>query len=326
MNKYIYLVSLLLLVLPYRLLASEVSAFGAGNLNSSSPYGLSSDEKIIYSNKVALKKIKAKFFVLKNQIDSLQERIDGLQTVIEGMGQLSSKNKASIHQLTKKISLINTNEEKYQLNTNNNINQNLQSIKDINQTLSNTKSTVNDINTSFVTKTRLNLLINKVNTNYATKHQLQQLANDINNFKSLMLKMLKNQHQANTSNKLSNMKNSMIYTDAYNFFIKHQYAKASKYYLYLVKKNYMAATSNYMLGEINYFNKNYANAIAFYKASALLYNKSKFMPTLMLHTALSMSKTGDIAGAKKFLRVLIAKYPSSKEALKAKNSLKLLKS
>lgn len=87
----------------------------------------------------------------------------------------------------------------------------------------------------------------------------------------------------------------------------------------------MAATANYMLGEIYYLKHNYADALAYYKASALLYSKSKFMPTLMFHTAMSMIKTGDSAGAKKFLTALITKYPSSKEASKAKANLKLLK-
>jgi len=325
MRKYIYIVGLMVLVLPYRLMASEISAFGAGNLNSSSPYGLSNDEKVIYSNKIALKQIEAKFFVLKNQIDSLQERIDGLQTVVEGIGQTSHNNRISISRLSEQVSTIVANENKYQLNINNSLNQNQANIKDVNKTLSQVSLLLSDINSSFATKIELNLLINKINNNYATKQQLQQLVKDVNNFKFLMLKMLKNQHKQKARSKLSGMRNSLVYKDAYSFYLKHQYRQASKYYRHLIKANYMSATSNYMLGEINYLTHNYASAIAYYKASALLYNKSKFMPNLMLHTALSMSKTGDIAGAKKFLTALIAKYPLSKEALRAKKSLKLLK-
>jgi len=193
----------------------------------------------------------------------------------------------------------------------------------VNKTLSQVSLLLSDINSSFVTKTELNLLINKINNNYATKQQLRQLVKDVNNFKFLMLKMLK--HKQKAKSKLSSMRNSLVYKDAYSFYLKHQYRQASKYYRHLIKANYMPATSNYMLGEINYLTHNYASALAYYKASALLYSKSKFMPNLMLHTALSMSKTGDIAGAKKFLTALIAKYPSSKEALRAKSSLKLLK-
>ncbi len=325
MRKYIYAVCLIVLVLPYRLMASEISAFGAGNLNSSSPYGLSDDEKVIYSNKIALKQIEDKVFILKSQIDSLQERIDGLQTVVEGIGQATHNNRVSISRLSKQVSTIVANENKYQLNINNSLNQNQANIKDVNKTLSQVSLLLSDINSSFATKAEVNLLINKINNNYATKQQLQHLINDVNNFKFLILKILKNQHKQKARSKLSGMRNSLVYKDAYSFYLKHQYRQASKYYRHLIKANYMSATSNYMLGEINYLTHNYASAIAYYKASALLYNKSKFMPNLMLHTALSMSKTGDIAGAKKFLTALIAKYPLSKEALRAKKSLKLLK-
>ncbi len=325
MRKYIYIICLIVLSVPYRLVASEISAFGAGNLNSSSPYGLSNDEKVIYSNKIALKQIKNKVFILKSQIDSLQERIDGLQTVVEGIGQASHKNRVSISRLSKQVSIMIANQNKYQLNINNSLNQDQANIKDVNKTLSQVSLLLSDINSSFATKTEVNLLINKINNNYATKQQLRQLVKDVNSFKFLMLKMLKNQHKQKARSKLLGLRNNLVYKDAYSFYLKHQYRQASKYYRHLIKANYMPATSNYMLGEINYLTHNYASALAYYKASALLYNKSKFMPNLMLHTALSMSKTGDIAGAKKFLTALIAKYPSSKEASRAKSILKLLK-
>jgi TolA-binding protein len=68
---------------------------------------------------------------------------------------------------------------------------------------------------------------------------------------------------------------------------------------------------------MNYRRKNYANAISYYKKSSSLYSKASYMPTLMLHTAVSMSKTGDKQHANAFFKAVVAKYPNSVEAKEA---------
>jgi len=76
-----------------------------------------------------------------------------------------------------------------------------------------------------------------------------------------------------------------------------------------------------MIGEMKYRRKNYSEAIAYFKKSASLYAQASYMPTLMLHTAISMDKTGDKKNAKAFFKGLIVKYPSSSEAVEAKKYL-----
>jgi TolA-binding protein len=51
------------------------------------------------------------------------------------------------------------------------------------------------------------------------------------------------------------------------------------------------------------------------------YKKASYMPTLMLHTAVAMKKTGDTKNANMFFNALIQKYPNSKEAKSAKKYL-----
>ena len=78
------------------------------------------------------------------------------------------------------------------------------------------------------------------------------------------------------------------------------------------------------MGEICYYKKDYSCAIEYYKKSASLYSKSSFMPTLMLHTAISLEKIGEKKKAKLFYQNLIKKYPKSKAASLAKKRLKNL--
>jgi TolA-binding protein len=76
-----------------------------------------------------------------------------------------------------------------------------------------------------------------------------------------------------------------------------------------------------MIGEMNFKRKNYAKAITYFKISSSLYSKASYMPTLMLHTAISMDNTGDKTHANSFYKAIVGKYPSSNEAKEAKKLL-----
>jgi TolA-binding protein len=80
-----------------------------------------------------------------------------------------------------------------------------------------------------------------------------------------------------------------------------------------------------MVGEIEYYRKNYADSIAYFKKSATLNSKAGYMPVLMLHTATSMEKIGDIKNAKVFYDAIVTQYPDSEYAKTAKSKLSSLK-
>ena len=80
-----------------------------------------------------------------------------------------------------------------------------------------------------------------------------------------------------------------------------------------------------MIGEIEYYRKNYADAIAYFKKSATLHSKAGYMPVLMLHTAASMEKIGDVKNAKVFYDAIITQYPESEHAKSAKSKLNSIK-
>lgn len=306
MNRII-LVVFFATIVPFNLISAEPSAFGAGNLDTPEPYGLTPSEKVILQNKDKLKKVVVKSNNQANEVDSLRERIDGLQTIIEGLSRKSQENKLALKNLDEKNTqeLISSNEYEKRLSE---ISQaNSLDIKDM-------KLAIYELTT----------LLNTVNTAYVSKDEFNTLVNDFNKFKELVSKELKKGFKPKKS-KLDNLSNAEVEKLAKENYNKKYYTKSIEYYSHLIKKNYRPARAHYMLGEIKYYRKNYADAIAYFKKSASLYSKASYMPVLMLHTAVSMDKTGDKKNAKTFYKGVIAKYPNSKEAKMAKSNLSKIK-
>lgn len=69
-----------LLVLSTFLSAYEPSVYGAGDIDSASPYGLTKTEKAVLENKKTIQ-------MLYNKITEQQRKIDGLTTIIEGQNR-----------------------------------------------------------------------------------------------------------------------------------------------------------------------------------------------------------------------------------------------
>ena len=67
-------------VLASTLYAYEPSVYGAGDINSASPYGLTSTEQAILDNKKTLQ-------TLFNKLNEQQRKIDGLTSIIEGQNR-----------------------------------------------------------------------------------------------------------------------------------------------------------------------------------------------------------------------------------------------
>jgi len=124
-----------------------------------------------------------------------------------------------------------------------------------------------------------------------------------------------------SSSKSKKLTSSELYTKAIKAFRKHRYADAEALFLELLNKKYRPARVNFYLGEANYYQRKYKDAIVFYKKSIELYDKASYIPTLLLHTGISFKKIGDTENAEKIFNALIANYPKSKEAKIAKKYL-----
>jgi len=127
-----------------------------------------------------------------------------------------------------------------------------------------------------------------------------------------------------TDNALSAKAPSKLYSEGVRLFVKQAYDEAAKRFTLTAQKGYKPAASNYYLGEIAYYTKKYDDAIFYYKKSAGLYDKAGYMDVLLLHTAISLERTGNKKQAKLFYENVVESYPGKKAAAIAKRRLKKL--
>ena len=111
------------------------------------------------------------------------------------------------------------------------------------------------------------------------------------------------------------------YNSARELFRNQKFSKAIVKFKKLEKKKFKQALVFYYLGECNYYLKRYKQSIKYYKESVRVNDKASYLPTLLLHTAISNDslKRRDIA--KKFYNSLILSFPKSKEAKIARQKL-----
>lgn len=298
---------LLLVYFPLSLLGAEPSAFGAGDLSSPNPYGLTSSETVVLETKKKLDSVVVSSNNQANQVDSLRERIDGLQSIVEGLS-------LKTYEVRKELQALNDSNQN-QLKNNDEIGIRLSDI---------TNANTQNIEKMKIVIAELTSVVDTINSTYVSKEEFNTLINDINKFKDLVAKELKTT-QTSTKNDVNKDKTTAeIYNEAKQFFDKKLYNDALKNYTYLIEKNYKPAYAHYMIGVIHYKRKNYADAIAYFKKSSTLYSKADYMPELMLYSGISMDKTGDKANAKNFYNAVIQKYPNTKEAKEAKKQLSLM--
>lgn len=306
----IFLTALGAVSVSLHLVAAEPSAFGAGNLESPTPYGLTSSEKTVLQNKHALKNVVVKSNNQANEVESLRERIDGLQSIVESLNRKSQKTKSVLSQLESRSLEDVKNSDEYE--------KRLGEVVELNSKL--TTQNAQGIAKNLLVLQELSKLIDTINTTYVNKKEFNALVNDVNEFKSLVTKEFKTKSKPKVST-LSKMENGTVADKAKAFYDKQYYTKAIEYYTHLIAKNYKPANAHFMVGQMKFKRKNYSEAISYYKKSASLYSKASYMPELLLHTAISMDYTNDTKNAKVFYGAIISKYPNSVEAQTAQENL-----
>jgi tol-pal system protein YbgF len=83
----------------------------------------------------------------------------------------------------------------------------------------------------------------------------------------------------------------------------------------------LAASAQYWVGNAYYAQRNFKEAIASQRTLVNNYPESQKVPDALLNIASSQLELGDAGGARKTLDNLIAKYPQSEAADKARNRL-----
>ena len=312
MNKKFYL-SLLLIS---NLFASEISMFGAGDLESNTPYGLTSTEKVIVKNKKILGENQKRIKRVDSSISYLSERIDGLESLYDGDGQKLNKLNIKYNKHIDEFKGIQSSIELKNQVVNNNFNKINTNLKQLQLQLNSQKNELDLVKKSF---TKIVSLVNEINDKYVTKEEFNRLIKLLDKKSKVTAKStIKSQN----TKKYSKPKKELI-DEARVLFKKDYFTKALPILEYLIKQNYRPAECNYYVGEIKYYRKKYKDALFFFKKSMMLYDQAKYLPKLLLHSAISFEKTGQEDNAIKFYNTLVDIYPNTKEAQEASGKIKL---
>lgn len=277
--------------------ASEPSVFGAGDLNNPNPYGLTHEEKLILENKKELQSVIQKNNAQSAKVETVTERLDGMQGIIEGLGQRSNEQALLLQKLHEKVT------------TDSNISIGLD---DLSKQVSANTENIAQFKTLLE---ELSLVVDGINSNYVTKDQFTAL-----------IKQLKVSLPSSDKGAVPvKMDNAAIEKEANKLFSQKKYSEAETYFEQMVQKKHKVNEALFMIGEAKFEQKSYKEAVSFYKDSASRNEKALYMPTLLLHSGISMEKTGDTATAKAFYQATISKYSGSGAAKEAQERLSKLK-
>ncbi|BAF72709.1 tetratricopeptide repeat protein [Sulfurovum sp. NBC37-1] len=184
------------------------------------------------------------------------------------------------------------------------------------QTQTNTSSTDN---TALLKE--LGAMIDQINENYVSKEELQRILKGKGNY---VAPKKEKSTKSTDSESLGKSSNAKLYSEGVRLFNKKRYNEAKKRFTITDSKGYKPAASNYYLGEIAYYTKKYDDAIFYFKKSAGLYDQASYIDTLLLHTGISLEKTGEKEQARAFYKNIIENYSGKKSAKIAKDRLKKL--
>ena len=102
------------------------------------------------------------------------------------------------------------------------------------------------------------------------------------------------------------------------YFNKKKFFDAKSIFEHLINSNSHQAESNFYLGEIEYYHNQYKDALFYFHKSLERDDNNHFLQKLLLHSALSYEKLGDIYNRDIFFEKVINFYPLSQEAKEIK--------
>lgn len=269
---------------------AEVSAFNAGNINSSSAYGLTPNEKIL---KDKLDELNGNFLQVNSALDSTNERVEGLQSTFEGINSQYNESNAKIAQFEQQLTTMDEDLKK--------ANASLRAMRTENKQIKQALSELTQLISAYISKDIMdaNATAQKSDTN-ASLATAPQIPKE---------EAWKKQDSAT------------ILDSAIKDFQKDETLQNAKdKFEFLVGRKYKPARANFYLGEIEYKQKNYSGAIVLYQKSVALYSKdTDYMAKLLYHTAISFDKVGETQRANGFYQALKTQYPESAEAKASPN-------
>ncbi len=332
MTKYL----LSFLVASSLTVAQEVSVFESGDSSGNGSYGLNSSEKHILKNQSNINSLNSKVGDINSLLDSIKTRLEGLESTYEG-------DSAKLNSTAKKVDqLMQRSGTSSDLGSNTGSNASNQG---------NDPALAETVNGLKVALTKLTTLVNKINSEYVSSNELEKNMQQFitrEEFEALKKAMGVKTSQVSPKTKLDANSSAVdvdtetstaqvpikklttpedkanLLKEAKTDFDSKKYDASTPKYEKLLEANYKPAEVNFYLGQNWYMRKKYDVAISHYKKSAILNDKAAYMPTLLLHSAISFERTKDKDNAKNFYSTLIDLYPNSNEAKTAKQNLSKL--
>jgi TolA-binding protein len=311
--------------------AEEVSVYGSGDSSgNNSSYGLTSSEKHILKNQASINNLTSKMGDVNSLLESIKTRLEGLESTYEGDSAKLNTTSRKVDDLMQKVGVSSD------LGSNN-----------PSSTQNNDSELSDTVNGLKIALTKLTTLVNKINSEYVSSNELKNNMDQFvtrEEFEALKKAAGIKTSQVKASTKLETKKvdieetkkdeisvknltsndKANLLSDLKKDFEAKKYDSSIQKCDKLLEANYKPAEVNFYMGQNWYMRKKYDVAISHYKKSAILYDKAAYMPTLLLHSAISFEKTKDKDNAKSFYSTLVDLYPNSSEAKVAKQNLSKL--
>jgi TolA-binding protein len=327
MNKKL---SLLILLASTSLYPYETSAFGAGNLNSSSPYGLTDTEQYIYENKKVIstnekllnevaddvETLKVRYIDQNNKIKQFKESVSTLQNIIDAEGQKLHKQFFKLNDIDTTLQKLYKNDESFE-----------QKFKDLVSKYDEELKNLKEENNNNIEKFKkvldeLSRMVSSINSSYETKQNVDILRDDFIHFTKTYKNGLNNGIESRLSKiekeqkliKILFKTDDKILEEAKRLFSSKDYESAITLLEALENKNYKKAEVLFRLAESNFYSTNYNNAMYYYKKSMDLDDKAPYLATLLYHTGVSCLKTSQKSKAELFFKIVVEQFPDSNEA------------
>ena len=313
MKKYLHL----LLVVTSLTVAEEVSVYG----DSSASYNLTSTEKHILKTQTSVSNLSSKLDEINSLVNSINSRLNGLESTYEGDSA----------RLNSKLNELQRNGVSSDLGSNNDSTANQSDLNALKAALTKLTALVNKINSEYVSSTELEKNMQQFVTREefeAVKKAMGVKTSSVAPTKTTETKSASIDDSSSSTVSIGEVKTAedkaKLMSEAKKDYDAKAYTTAIPKYEKLIEVNYKPAENNFYLGEMWYKRKKYDTAISHFKKSAMLNDKAAYMPTLLLHSAISFENVKDKENAKSFYGTLIELYPNSSEAKEAKTKLSKL--
>ncbi|WP_152057660.1 tetratricopeptide repeat protein [Aliarcobacter butzleri] len=313
MKKYLPL----LLVVTSLTVAEEVSVYG----DSSASYNLTSTEKHILKTQTSVSNLSSKLDEINSLVNSINSRLNGLESTYEGDSA----------RLNSKLNELQRNGVSSDLGSNNDSTANQSDLNALKAAITKLTALVNKINSEYVSSTELEKNMQQFVTREefeAVKKAMGVKTSSVAPTKTTETKSASIDDSSSSTVSIGEVKTAedkaKLMSEAKKDYDAKTYTTAIPKYEKLIEVNYKPAENNFYLGEMWYKRKKYDTAISHFKKSAMLNDKAAYMPTLLLHSAISFENVKDKENAKSFYGTLIELYPNSSEAKEAKTKLSKL--